>query len=66
MEMHQGVSVSLQFGLYQCSTKTREALGNLSPKPERFPETQEIEDFFLNLAYLLKFVIRKTKIIRFV
>ena len=30
------------FGLYLCSTKTREVLGNPSPTPERFPETREI------------------------
>ena len=29
-------------GLYPCSTKTKEDLGNPSPMPERFPETQEI------------------------
>ena len=29
-------------GLYPCSTKTREVLGNPSPTPERFPETREI------------------------
>ena len=26
-------------GMYPCSTKTREVLGNPSPMPERFPET---------------------------
>ena len=29
-------------GMYPCSTKTREVLGNPSPTPERFPETREI------------------------
>ena len=28
-------------GLYLCSTKTREGLGNPSPTPKRFPETRE-------------------------
>ena len=28
--------------MYPCSTKTREVLGNPSPKPKRFPETREI------------------------
>ena len=28
--------------MYPCSTKTREVLGNPSPTPKRFPETQEI------------------------
>ena len=30
------------FGLYPCSTKMREVLGNPSPTPKRFPETREI------------------------
>ena len=30
------------YGLYPCSTKTREVLGNPSPSAERFPETREI------------------------
>ena len=34
--------LSILVGLYPCSTKTREVLGNPSPTPERFPETREI------------------------
>ena len=33
---------TLVTGMYPCSTKTREVLGNPSPTPERFPETREI------------------------
>ena len=35
------VAVGLN-GLYPCSTKTREVLGNPSPTSKRFPETREI------------------------
>ena len=34
------IILASRVGLYPCSTKTREVLGNPSPTPERFPETR--------------------------